>query len=108
MSIRVSIKSCMFTITIENLLHFLEYFDDNNNFHEEFSFRLCKSLFHPFIFWFCAQMQDDLKEKDRGNILHYLESYDHVASKSNLFQVFSFTKCYMHFVNGLFDHAAVK
>ena len=34
---------------------FSRVFRWQNNFHEEFSFRLCKSLFHPFLFWFFAQ-----------------------------------------------------
>ena len=42
----ISHQSCnLFVITIENLLYFLKYFDDSK-FHEEFSFRLSKSIIH--------------------------------------------------------------
>ena len=40
-----------------------QVFQWENEFHEEFSFRLCKSSIHSLIFWLFAQMQKDLKKK---------------------------------------------
>ena len=51
------------TITIENQLHFFEYFDDKLIYIKKFSFRFCKSSIYSIIFWFFAQMQKDLNEK---------------------------------------------
>ena len=79
---------------------FLEYFNHwQNNFHEEFSFRLCRSSFHPFIFCFLCKCEKIWKRKDCGNIFCHLESY-HMASKSSLFQISSFIKFYRRFANG--------
>ena len=41
---------------------FSRVFRWHSKFHEEFSFRLCKSTIHSLIFWFFEQMQKDLKE----------------------------------------------
>ena len=59
-------QSCnLFTITIKNLLHFLEYFrlvfQWQSKFHEEFSFRLCRSTIYSLILQFFEQMWKDLK-----------------------------------------------
>ena len=78
---RISIKSTKQNKTKQNLLYFLEYFDDKLKFHEEFFFRLCRSMIHSLIFWVFEQMWKDLKEKRscKSSSLHHLESY-HVAA----------------------------
>ena len=52
-------------ITIKNLLHFLEYFDDKidsiKNFH--LGFEEVRSIHLSFGFFFFAQIQNDLNEK---------------------------------------------
>ena len=49
-------------ITIENLLHFLEYFDDIVNSMKNFPLGFVKVRSTHLSFWFFEQMQKDLKE----------------------------------------------
>ena len=85
-------ESHMFMITIEDLLRILEYmyFDDKNNFHEEFSFRLYKSSFYSFIFCFFCTESKKTKRIEREKIVEIFSAILNLAtwaSKSNLFQV---------------------
>ena len=57
-------SSCnLFTITIENLLHFLQYFDDKVNSMKNFPLGFVEVRSTHLFFWFFEQMQKDLKEK---------------------------------------------
>ena len=57
-------QSCnLFTIVIENLLHFLEYFDDKANSMKDFPLGFVKVQSTHLSFGFFEQMQKDLKEK---------------------------------------------
>ena len=68
-------------ITIENLLHFLEYFDDKVNSMKNFPLGyVVLNTIHSFIFWFFEQMRKDLKEKlCKSSLQCHLKSY-HVAT----------------------------
>ena len=72
----------MFTITIENLLRFHEYFDDKMISMKNFPLDFEKVRSTHISCGFFAQMWKDLEEKryDRANILRHLESC-HVASE---------------------------
>ena len=77
-------QSCnLFMITIENLLHFLGYFDDKVNSMKNFllGFVEVRSAHKFFFFWFFKQMRKDLKEKRscKSSSQRHLESY-HVAA----------------------------
>ena len=77
-------QSCnLLTITIENLLHFLEYFDDKVNSMKKFplAFEEVRST-HLFFVLFCEQMWKDLKEKRwcKSSLQCHLESYHMAAS----------------------------
>ena len=60
---------------------FSRLFRWQGKFHEEFSFRLCRSALHSLIFCFFEQMRKDLKEKRscKSFLQCHLESY-HVAA----------------------------
>ena len=102
-------SSLMFTITIENLLHFLEYFDDKIISVKNFPLGFVKfdPLIYLLFFVFLHKCGKILKRKDRANILRHLESC-HVASKSSLFQVSSFIKCCRRCANGSRSIARVQ
>ena len=70
----------MFTITIENLLHFHEYFDDKIISLKDFPLDFEKVRSTHISCGFFALMWKDLEEKKSCNILHHLESC-HVASE---------------------------
>ena len=53
----------MFTITIENLLRFHEYFDDKMSSKKNFPLELEKIRFTHISYGFFAQMWKDLEEK---------------------------------------------
>ena len=75
-------QSCnFFTIMIENMLHFLEYFDDKVNFMKNFPLGFVEVWSIHLIFWFFEQMQKDLKEKRscKSSSHRHFESY-HVAA----------------------------
>ena len=88
-----SIRSLVFTITIENLLSFLEYFDGKIISINNFLLGFVKVWSTHLYFVFLHKCGKILKRKERANILRDLESC-HVASKSSLFQVSSLIKCY--------------
>ena len=70
----------MFTIAIENLLHFHEYFDDRMISMKDFPLDFEKVLSTHISCGFFAQMWKDLEEKRSCNIFRHLESC-HVASE---------------------------
>ena len=70
----------MFTIVIENLLRFHEYFDDKMISMKDFPLDFEKVQSTHISCGFFAQMWKDLEEKRLCNILHHLESC-HVASE---------------------------
>ena len=70
----------MFTITIENLLHFYEYFDNKTISIKNFPLDFEKVRSTHISCGFFAQMWKDLEEKDRANFLRHFESC-HVASE---------------------------
>ena len=70
----------MFTIMIENLLRFHEYFDDKMISMKDFPLDFEKVQSTHISCGFFAQMWKDLEEKRLCNILHHLESC-HVASE---------------------------
>ena len=70
----------MFTITIKNLLHFHEYFDNKTISIKNFPLDFEKVRSTRISCGFFAQMWKDLEEKDRANFLRLLESC-HVASE---------------------------
>ena len=74
-------QSCnLFTITIENLLHFLEYFDNKVNSTKNFPLGFVE-VRSPLFFWFFEQMRKDFKEKRscKSSSQRHLESC-HVAA----------------------------
>ena len=102
-------ESHMFMITIENLLFFLEYFDDKIISMKNFPFRLCKSLFHPFLFWFFAQ---NAKRFEREKIVKCSPAIlDLITWPTTLVcsSVSLFIKCYRHFAIWImFDSCSSK
>ena len=77
-------QSCnLFMITIENLLHFLKYFNDKVNSMRNFplGFVELRSKIQSLIFCFFEQMRKDLNEKRscKSSSQRHLESY-HVAA----------------------------
>ena len=79
MSSVIQLESCRSTITIENLLHFLKYFDESKIYMKTFLLGFVKfPSTHLSSGFFFAQMQKDLNEKDRASIFSHLESC-HVA-----------------------------
>ena len=70
----------MFTITIENLLRFHEYFDNKTISMKNFPLDFEKVRSTHISCGFFAQMWKDLQEKRSSNILRHLESC-HVASE---------------------------
>ena len=84
------------TIRIENMLHFLEIFNDKTISIKNFPLLLCKGSMHSFIFFFLLHKCRKIwMRKDRANILRHLESC-HMAKKSSSCQVSLFIKCYDH------------
>ena len=71
----VHIRQChqsfnLFTITFENLLHFLEYFDDKVNSMKNFPLDLVEVRSTHLFFGFLNKCGKIWKRKDRANILH--------------------------------------
>ena len=78
-------QSCnLFTITIENLLHFLEYFDDKANSTKDFPLGFVKVRSTHLSFGFLNKCGKIWKRKDCENILRSaILNLAHVASKSS-------------------------
>ena len=91
--------SLMFMIMIENLLHFLKYFDDKIISVNNFPLGIIKVLSTHLSFCVLYKCGKILKRENCANILCHLESC-HVASNSSLFWVSSFIECYRRCVNG--------
>ena len=94
-------QSCnLFTITIENLLHFLEYFDDKANSMKDFPLGFVKVRSTHLSFGFLNKCGKIWKRKDRANILRSaILNLVHVASKSSSRTPRS-KKCYRRCTNG--------
>ena len=84
---RPSVASVMQLVYDHNwkFFAFSQVFQWQSKFHEEFSFRLCRSMIHSLIFLFFEQMRKDLKEKRsckscQSSLQRHLESYYVAAS----------------------------
>ena len=71
----------MFSIMIENLLHFLEYFDDKMIFMKNFPLGCAKVRFTHISFVFLHKCGKIWKRKDCANVLCHLESSRSPCSK---------------------------
>ena len=94
-------QSCnLFTITIKNLLHFLEYFDDKANSTKDLPLGFVKVWSTHLSFGFLNKCGKIWKKKDHENILHSaILNLVHVASKSSSRTPHSW-KCYRRCANG--------
>ena len=94
----------MLTITIENLLHFLEYFDDKIISMKNFPLGFVKvQSTHLILLVFCTNVE----RLEREKIVQIFSAIFNLVTwfnKSSLFQVFSFIKCYRHCANGSHTH----
>ena len=70
----IQLESCRSTITIENLLHFLKYFDESKICMKTFLLGFVKFPSTHLSSGFFAQMQKDLNEKNCASIFSHLES----------------------------------
>ena len=94
----------MFTITIENLLHFHEYFDDKMISTKNFPLGFEKLNLLIYLVASLHKCGKIWKRKDRANILRHLESC-HVASKCLVLSMSPRSKLYKWIAC---DCAAVK
>ena len=80
---QLEVESHRSTITIENHLHFFEYFDDKI-IYMKFSFRFWKGSIYPLIFWvFCTNAERFQWEKImHASILCHFESWVKYVSGS--------------------------
>ena len=88
---------------------FFQVFWWQTNLNENFSFRFCKSSIYSLIFWFFAQMQKDLNEKQSCKYSRPFWILSR-TSKSSSFPGLLDHKIYRHHENRsiAFDRAVVK